>query len=395
MMATLDHSVQELGVGTVVSLNSGETVFRLDSFEGNPVVKPLEIGLTWHENGEIKIGAVFNGGACVFQDKVILTPRCHQGYRKSTFFDEKLGIERYCMLGNYISEVWPLVSEDGIHFTRFNNVTIRGDGTDHQDFTYGIEDIRIVKYGQRYLLVGCGKLTPPFTGGGGDRIAVYSTEGFVDINYHGMVESFDSRNAVPFSEPVNGRYYMLLRFHPNIHLDFLEASMDQLLNPSKHTEQWEKIYERRSQNLLLEAGHYPHEKEKIGPGPHVIRTGRGWLLIYHAVGQIEQHTCKVYGLAQEIERGYSICAALLDLDDPRKVLCRTRNPIYIPSAPYELYGNDQYPVDVPAVVFPVGAFVRKGKLILYAGAGDKYIILLSCNLDNLVNYLWKYCKCIA
>ncbi|MCK4240199.1 MAG: hypothetical protein KAX30_01140, partial [Candidatus Atribacteria bacterium] len=53
----------------------------------------------------------------------------------------------------------------------------------------------------------------------------------------------------------------------------------------------------------------------------------------------------------------------------------------------ELYGDEQYPVDVPAVVFPVGAIVRRDKLILYAGTGDKYIVLLSCNLDNLVNYL--------
>ncbi|MFQ6093655.1 MAG: hypothetical protein ACE5OR_13455, partial [bacterium] len=145
------------------------------------------------------------------------------------------------------------------------------------------------------------------------------------------------------------------------------------------------------QNLLLEAGHYPHEREKIGPGTQVIRTERGWLLIYHAVGEIGDNICKAYGLREKIERGYSICAALLDLDDPKKVLCRTRNPIYIPSAPYELHGNDQYPVDVPAVVFPVGAFVRKEKLIIYAGAGDKYIILLSCNLNNLVNYLWEGC----
>ena len=116
------------------------------------------------------------------------------------------------------------------------------------------------------------------------------------------------------------------------------------------------------------------------------------MVIYHAVGEIEDDICKAYGLAENIERGYSICAALLDLDNPRKVLCRTQKPIYIPSAPYELYGNDQYPIDVPAVVFPVGAFVRKGKLVLYVGSGDKYIILLSCNLENLIDYLWEYCK---
>jgi len=394
MRSILDGSVQEIGDGTVVLLDSGETVFKLDSFQNNPIVKPQDLGLTWHEKGELKIGAVFNGGTEVFQDKVMLTPRCLQGYRKGTFFDERLGIERIC-LENYISEVWPLVSEDGVHFTRFKSVAIRGDGADHQDFTYGIEDIRIVKYGQRYLLIGCGKINLPFTGENSDRIAIYSTDDFVNITYHGMVESFDSRNAIPFSEAVNGRYYILLRFHPNIHLDFLEAGIDQLLNPSKHIEHWEKISKRRSQNLLLEAGRYPHEKEKIGPSTQVIKTDRGWLLIYHAVGEIDVDICKAYGLAQKIQRGYSVCAALLDLDDPRKVLCRTRHPIYIPSAPYELHGNDQYPVDVPAVVFPVGALVREGKLILYAGAGDKYVILLSCGLDRLINYLREHCKYTA
>jgi predicted GH43/DUF377 family glycosyl hydrolase len=130
----------------------------------------------------------------------------------------------------------------------------------------------------------------------------------------------------------------------------------------------------------------------MGPGPQVIRTDKGWLLIYHAVGEIGDTICKAYGLTEPIERGYSVCASLLDLENPREVLCRTRYPIYIPSAPYELYGNDEYPVDVPAVVFPVGAIAYKDKLMVYAGAGDKYIVLLSCNLDSLIRYLWDDCR---
>ena len=393
-MSMLDRSVRKLGDGEIVSLDSGEAVFKLHSFENNPIIKPQDLGLTWHYQGKLKIGAVFNAGAEVFQDKVVITPRCHQWYQKGTFFDEKLGIER-SYLENYISEVWPLISEDAINFSRFRNTAIRGDGIDHQDFAYGIEDIRIVKCDRKYLLVGCGKIKPPFKGANADRIAVYSTDDFVNITYHGMVESFDSRNAVPFSEPINGQHFILLRFHPNIHLDFLGAGIDQLLNPSKHKKYWGEIYERRNQSLLLKAGSYPHEEEKIGPSTQLISTDRGWLIIYHAVGEIGENICKAYGMAKKIERGYSICAALLDLDNPQKVLCRTRHPIYIPSAPYELHGNDQYPVDVPAVVFPVGAFVREGKLVVYAGAGDKYIILLSCSLDNLVNYLWEVCRCIA
>ena len=391
MISSFNQNIQKLGDGEIILLNSGDTIFKMDSFRGNPVVKPQDLGLVWKENDTPKIGAVFNAGAEIFQDKIILLPRCHQGYRKGKFFDKKLGIER-SYLENYISEVLPLVSDDGINFTRFQNVVIKGNGTDQQDFIYGIEDLRIIKYDHRFLLVGCGKIKPPFKGENADRIAIYSTEDFVNISYHGLVESFDSRNAIPFPEPINGRYYILLRFHPNIHLACLEAGIEQLLNPSKYKKEWEKLYEQRQQNLLLKAGYLLHEKEKIGPSTPLIKTDKGWLFIYHSVGEIEEDICKEYGLSEKIKRGYSICAALLDLENPEKVLCRTRHPIYIPSAPYELYGDEQYPVDVPAVVFPVGAIVRKDKLILYAGAGDKYIILLSCNLDNLVDYLYKYCQ---
>jgi predicted GH43/DUF377 family glycosyl hydrolase len=114
MNPSLDHALEKLGGGEVIQIESGETIFKLDSYKQNPVVKPQDIGLTWYEDSELTIGAVFNGGAEVFQDKVILMPRCHQGYQKGTFFDETLGIERY-YLENYISEVWPLVSEYGIH----------------------------------------------------------------------------------------------------------------------------------------------------------------------------------------------------------------------------------------------------------------------------------------
>ncbi|MFC2034449.1 hypothetical protein ACFLTT_03515, partial [Chloroflexota bacterium] len=391
LMITLDNSINKLGDGKIVSLDSGEVAFKLAAFDKNPIVKPQDVGLTWYENGGLRIGAIFNGGAEVFQDKIILMPRCHQNYKEGTFFDETIGIERSC-LEDYVSEIWPLVSSDGIHFTRFNDMVICANGTDHQDFVYGIEDIRIIKCNSKYLLVGCGKTKPPFKGSNADRIVIYSTDDFTTITYHGMIESFDSRNAIPFPEPVNGQQYMLFRFHPNIHLDSLEAGQDQLLNPSSHKERWERIYIQRNQNLLLEAGYYPHEKEKIGPGTQVIKTNMGWLLIYHAVGVINDSICKIYGLEHGIKRGYSICAALLDTKNPRKVLCRTQNPIYIPSAPYELDGDVRYSVDVPAVVFPVGAVVHQDKLILYAGAGDKYIILLSCRLDDLVGYLWEYCK---
>jgi len=388
-MNALDKTVEKLGEGTTIRLDSGEVIFKLDAYPGNPIVRPRELGLVWREDGEERVGAVFNGGAEVLDDKIILLPRCHRGYRRGKFFDEKRGLDMYYM-DDYVSEVWPLVSVDGVHFTRYHDMVIRGDGTDHRDFLYGIEDIRVVRHGDRYLLVGCGKLKPPFKGENADRIAVYSTRDFLDITYHGIVTEFDTRNAVPFPELVGGRFYMFLRFHPHIHLDYLEGGLEQLLNPAAYRAAWREVYRRRGETLLLEAGRYPHEREKLGPGPQVIKTHRGWLMIYHAVGEIGVDLGQVYGLTEPIKRGYSVCAALLDLEEPRRVLCRTRRPIYIPSAPWELYGNEEYPVDIPAVVFPVGAIARNGKLLLYCGAGDKYEVLLSCSLEALVEYLWEW-----
>ncbi len=391
MTTKLDKTIDMLGEGTTLSLDSGEVIFKLDSYQDNPIVMPQDIGLTWKEDGVLKTGAVFNGGAEVFEEKIILLPRCHSNYRKSNFFDQKLGIERIYM-ENYISEILPLSSEDGIHFSRLDNVVIKGDGSQNKDFAYGIEDLRIIRYKEKYLLIGCGKVKPPFTGDNADRIVIYSTTDFVHITYHGIIETFDSRNAIFFFDPEREKHYMLLRFHPNIHLIPLDEGVEPLLNPVKYKKYWEKIYTQQTRNLLLRCGENLHEKEKIGPSTPLIKTAKGWLFIYHAVGEIKASICKVYGRDNKIERGYSICAALLDLDNPLKIVCRTKSPIYIPNAPYELKGNEAYPIDVPAVIFPVGVIVRKNKLLLYCGAGDKYTVLLSCDLKKLLDYLGEYCR---
>lgn len=381
--------IKELGNGELIKMDSGEYIFKISSYKDNPIIKPQGVELVWEEEGNLKVGAVFNGGAEFFQDKIILMPRCHKGYKKEMFIDHRTGLERTCF-GNYLSEIWVLVSEDGVNFKKFHNVVIKGDGSEHQDFTYGIEDIRIVKHGELYWLVGCGKIGPAFKAVNANRIAIYSTKDFVNITYHGIVSEFDNRNAIPFPECSGDELYMLFRFYPNIHLDTVKIG--QLQDPATYEKDWIRIENQKSKNLLFKAGDYTHESEKIGPGTQVIKTDKGWLFIYHAVGEIRSEICEIYGVEGKIDRGYSICAAILDLDNPYKVICRTRNPIYIPSAPYELYGDLQYPVDIPAVVFPVGAVVYNDRLLLYCGAGDKYIILLSCKLSKLIDYLYEHCK---
>ena len=372
----LQSFARSLGEGRIEKLRDGTKIFILSHFGGNPVVKDEHLGIE---------GAVFNPGASLFENKVMLLPRVHWGYQKKKVFDEKLGVERWIM-ENYISQVWVLYSEDGKNFKRYDNVVIKSE---EKDFKYGIEDIRIVKFKDFYLLCGCGKLIPPFKGSGGDRVAIYTTRDFKEIKYHGIIKEFDSRNAFPFHREINGKLLMFFRFHPNIHLCVLEEGVEQLLNPEKYSKLYQKIFEEREKSLLIKAGEFPHEHEKVGAGVPVIETEKGFLFIYHAVGEYPEELCEIYGIKERIKRGYSICAALLDPENPQKVIKRTKYPIYIAHKPYELFGGDGFEVDVPCVNFPVGYVQIGDKILLYCGAGDKYVVLLSFSLQKLIDYLWN------
>ena len=387
-MSGVEIEVSNFGNGEIVKFDGEYYMFKMSSYVRNPVVKPQDLGLVWEESGQKKIGAVFNGGAEICGDKIILAPRCHKEYHKSEFYDPKIGVKR-TILENYVSEVYLLESDDGINFRRRDDIVIKGDGSDHSDFLYGIEDIRIIKTKERYFLIGCGKIKPPFKGDNADRVAVYSTTDLEKIDYHGIITSFDSRNAI-LAEHDKG-FYMFLRFYPNVYLVKLD-DIEVILNPGANGEYWKNVSDTKERYFFMGVGDFRHESEKIGPGTPLILTDEGWLFIYHAVGKIDREICDRYGLKEEIKRGYSVNVALLDYDRPEKIIARSKFPIYIPNRSYELYGDDEYSVDVPAVVFPVGAIKIENKLFVYAGSGDKYEILLTCDIDMLVDYLVRYYK---
>lgn len=43
--SSLGCTLDKLGDGKVVHNDTGETIFKLDSFENNPIVKPQDLGL--------------------------------------------------------------------------------------------------------------------------------------------------------------------------------------------------------------------------------------------------------------------------------------------------------------------------------------------------------------
>jgi predicted GH43/DUF377 family glycosyl hydrolase len=78
---------------------------------------------------------------------------------------------------------------------------------------------------------------------------------------------------------------------------------------------------------------------------------------------------------------YSACAALMELDNPRKEIARLPYPLFRPELDYELTG------DVDDVCFPTGTVIEKGTLYIYYGAADELIACASVNLEELIKEL--------
>jgi predicted GH43/DUF377 family glycosyl hydrolase len=108
---------------------------------------------------------------------------------------------------------------------------------------------------------------------------------------------------------------------------------------------------------------YPWEALKIGGGTPPVLTRHGWLTIYHGVsGRI------LPDVARQTEVLYSAGALVLDVEDPRKVLYRSTEPILAPEVGEEREGV------VPNVVFPTGIDTREnGRVDVYYGMADSSI----------------------
>ena len=116
------------------------------------------------------------------------------------------------------------------------------------------------------------------------------------------------------------------------------------------------------------------QSTKIGAGPVPLKTDEGWLLIYHGVIT----TCNGFV--------YRMGSALLDLEQPWKVIARTKDYILAPDRDYERVG------DVPNVVFPCAtlADAATGRIAIYYGCADTVTGLAFTTVDELIRYTKEY-----
>lgn len=117
---------------------------------------------------------------------------------------------------------------------------------------------------------------------------------------------------------------------------------------------------------------YPCGSCYIGAGCVPIETVYGWLLIYHGAEVFPYKTV------------YSASAALLDLEDPRRVISRLPTALFQPQLEYELAG------EVNNVVFPTGTTLFEDTLYIYYGAADERIAVASVSFSGLLDELLKH-----
>jgi len=113
------------------------------------------------------------------------------------------------------------------------------------------------------------------------------------------------------------------------------------------------------------------DANKIGLSPPPLETPDGWLILYHGV--------------RTTAGGCLYRLALLDLEDPCRVLRRSDEWIFAPETNYERQG------DVDDVVFPCGWILDKasGTIRLYYGGADTCVALATAKLSDLLGYLRK------
>lgn len=248
-------------------------------------------------------------------------------------------------------------SSNGIDW-KINDEPITFTGADaeilHNEYRY---DPRVSKIGNRYFITWCNGYHAPTIG------VAYTDDFKVFVQLENAFLPCN-RNGVLFPKKINGMYMMLSRPSDNGHTPF----GDIFLSQSPDLVFWGK---HRYVMGTIKGNESAWQSTKVGPGPVPIETDEGWLLIYHGVIT----TCNGFV--------YRMGCALLDINEPWKVIYRSKNYILAPNEVYECVG------DVPNVTFPCAtlADAETGRIAIYYGCADTVTGLAFTTVDALMQHM--------
>jgi len=241
---------------------------------------------------------------------------------------------------NDVSHLGYAESTDGVHFDRLPEPVF--SPADPAEVN-GVEDPRLTPLDGRIQML--------YTAWSPEAIQVAraSTTDFRTWERHGIVfPGPDNKDAALFPEQVGGRYAAFHRIPPSIWLAF----SDDLATWGDYKE-------------IMRPREGCFDALKLGAGGPPILTERGWLVIYHGVDH---------------DLVYRLGVALLDRDDPTRVLNWPKEPVLEPEEPWELVG------DVPNVVFTCGTAELGDDYLIYYGGADRVIALATANKRDLLDF---------
>lgn len=338
--------------------------FKLDRYPSNKNPHPI---LTPRENVDWEAKAVFNPS--VINDNGVfrmLYRTYSSALKKSVPHLKKPGYD----LENQASNIGYAESQDGINFERRDAPFIAPS----EDYDrYGCEDPRITKIDDTFYITYTAIDTPleeedPDTK---VRIALASTKDFITMKKHGVIgPPKSSKAAAFFPERVGGgKVGFLMTISSDSATSHVAAryydSMEEVMNQTE--EDWAEFLKTSESEAVLKTEWWLHRGPELGATP--IKTAKGWLLIFSN---------------ESMSNSWTIGAALLDLDNPSKLIARTPGYLLQPVTDYEREGI------TPNVTFPEGAAVVHDKLYVYYGGADTVIGLATCNLAALLDYILSF-----
>jgi len=183
---------------------------------------------------------------------------------------------------------------------------------------------------------------------------------FEQLCYTTPAEIDDRDNAL-FPEKINGRYAILRRPMQYVGAEYGTELPGIWISYSDDLIHWDKP------EIVAVAENFVWEGKKIGAAATPIKTKAGWLVLYHGVDEASI---------------YRVGAMLLDLQNPAKVIGRTKHFIMEPEEYYEKYG-----LVIPNTVFPTAVVERDDELMIYYGCCDTNISLATVKTQDLLSVL--------
>lgn len=224
---------------------------------------------------------------------------------------------------------------------------------------YGIEDPRITRCGDEFMVVYTGYST------GGPLVCLAVTRDFRSYERRGVLMPPEDKDAALFPRRFGDRWALLHR--PVATMPRQRADIWLSWSPDlRHWGDHQVLIEAR------DAGWW--DAHKIGLCAPPLLTAEGWLVLYHGVRATAAGSIYRLGLA------------LLDAERPNRVLARSTEWMFGPDAPYERTG------DVSQVVFSCG-WLRVGgdELRVYYGAADTSIGVATGSVSALLRWLGRHC----